>query len=76
MILPSLQNWKKNVPGSFQANYKNKGNKNKIQRKQKKKDRAKRMEVNAKELLKPLHLSKSRMMLQNLLVHYLFIMKE
>ena len=52
-----------------------KGNKNKIKGKQKK-ARAKRMEVNAKELLKPLHLSKSRMMLQSLLAHYLFIMKE
>ena len=32
--------------------------------------------LTAKELLKPLHLSKSRMMLQSLLAHYLFIMKE
>ena len=51
-----------------------KGNKHKIKGKHKK-ARAKRTEA-AKKLLKPLHLSKSRIMLQSLLAHYLFIMKE
>ena len=54
-----------------------KGNKNKIKGKQRKLGQQQwKLHVTAKELLKPLHLSKSRMMLQSLLAHYLFIMKE
>ena len=52
-----------------------KGNKNKIKGKQKKL-RQKEWKLTAKKLLKPLHLSKSGIMLQSLLAHYLFIMKE
>ena len=52
-----------------------KGNKNNIKGKQKKLGQ-KEWKLTAKELLKPLHLCKSGMMLQSLLVHYLFIMKE
>ena len=36
----------------------------------------KEWKLTAKTLLKPLHLSKSSMMLQSLLVHHLVIMKE
>ena len=42
----------------------------------KKKLEQKEWKLTAKKLLKPLHLSKSGMMLQSLLAHYLFIMKE
>ena len=52
-----------------------KGNKNKIKGKERKLGQQE-WKLTAKELLKPLHLSKSRMMLQSLLAHYLFIMKE
>ena len=34
------------------------------------------MEANCKKVMKPLHLSKSGIMLQSLLAYYLFIMKE
>ena len=79
MTLSILQNWKKNVPGSLRciipSQQVKKGNKNKIKGKQRKLGQ-KEWKLTAKELLKPLHLGKSSMMLQNLLVHYLFIMKE
>ena len=52
-----------------------KGKKNNRKGKQKKLGQ-KDWKLTAKELLKPLHLCKSGMMLQSLLVHYLFIMKE
>ena len=42
----------------------------------KKKLGQKEWKLTAKKLLKPLHLSKSGIMLQSLLAHYLFIMKE
>ena len=48
---------------------------NKIKAKQRKLGQQE-WKLTAKELLKPLHLSKSRTMLQSLLAHYLFIMKE
>ena len=51
------------------------GNKNKIKGKQKKLGQ-KEWKLTAKDLLKPLHLSKNRMMLQSLLAHYFFIIKE
>ena len=50
-------------------------NKNKIKGKQKKLGKQE-WKLTAKELLKPLHLSRNRIMLQSLLAHYLFIMKE
>ena len=79
MTLPTLQNWKENVPGSLRCSIpsqqEKKGNKNNVKGKQKKLGQ-KEWKLSAKELLKPLHLSKSGMMLQSLLVHYLFIMKE
>ena len=52
-----------------------KGNKNNRKGKQRKLGQ-KDWKLTAKELLKPLHLCKSGKMLQSLLVHYLFIMKE
>ena len=52
-----------------------KGNKNKKKIKQKKLGQ-KEWKLTAKEFLKPLHLSKSRMIFQSLLAHYLFIMKD
>ena len=52
-----------------------KGNKNKLKGKQKKLGQ-KEYKLTAKELLKPLHPSKSRMMLQSLSVYYLFNMKK
>ena len=42
----------------------------------KKKLGQKEWKLTAKKLLKPLHLSRNRMMLQSLLAHYLFIVKE
>ena len=52
-----------------------KGNKSKIKAKQRKLGQ-KEWKLTAKDLLKPLHLSKNRMMLQSLLAHYFFIIKE
>ena len=76
---PHLTELKEKCSRLFKVQYskptRKKGNKNKIKGKQKKLGR-KEWKSTAKELLKPLHLSKSRMMLQSLLVHYLFIMKE
>ena len=50
------------------------GNKKKIKGKQRKLVQQE-WKLTAKGLLKPLHLSKSSMMLQSLLARYLFIMK-
>ena len=77
---PHLTELKEKCSRLFKVQYskptrKKKEGKNKIKGKQKKLEQ-KEWKVTAKELLKPLHLSKSRMMLQSLLAHYLFIMKE
>ena len=66
---PHLIELKKNVPGSLRCSIpskqEKKGNKNKIKGKQRKLGQ-KDWKLTAKELLKPLHLSKSRLMLQSL----------
>ena len=75
---PHLTELKEKCSRLFKVQYSKptkKGNKNKI-KEQKKKLGQKEWKLTAKELLKPLHLCKSGMMLQSLLVHYLFIMKE
>ena len=59
----------------FSRQQEKRGNKNKIKGKQKKLGQ-KEWKLTAKDLLKPLHLSKNRMMLQSLLAHYFFIIKE
>ena len=76
---PHLTELKEKCSRLFKVQYskptRKKGKKNKIKGKQKKLGQ-KEWKLTAKELLKPLHLSKSRMMLQSLLVHYLFIHYE
>ena len=77
---PHLTELKEKCSRLFKVQYPSqqvkKGNKNKIKGKQKKKVGQNEWKLTAKELLKPLHLRKSRMMLQRLLAHYFFIMKE
>ena len=76
---PHLTELKEKCSRFFNVQYskltRNRGHKTKTKGKQKKLAR-KEWKSTAKEFLKPSHLSKSRMMLQSLLVHYLFIMKE
>ena len=76
---PHLTELKEKCSRLFKVQYskptRKKGNQNKIKGNQKKLGQ-KEGKLTAKKLLKPLHLSKSRMMLQSLLAHYLFIMKE
>ena len=77
--LPHLTELKEKCSRLFNVQYSKptskKGNKNKIKGKQRKLGQQE-WKLTAKELLKPLHLSKSSMMLQSLLARYLFIMKE
>ena len=77
---PHLTELKEKCSRLFKVQYskptRKKGNKNKIKGKQTKLG-AKRMEVNCKRAIETiLHLSKNRMMVQSLLAHYFFIMKE
>ena len=76
---PHLTELKEKCSRLFKVQYskptRKKGNKNKIKGKQKKLGQ-KEWKLTAKDLLKPLHLSKNRMMLQSLLAHYFFIIKE
>ena len=76
---PHLTELKEKCSRLFKVQYskltRKKGNKNKKKIKQKKLGQ-KEWKLTAKEFLKPLHLSKSRMIFQSLLPHYLFIMKD
>ena len=76
---PHLTELKEKCSRFFNVQYskltRKRGHKTKTKGKQKKLAR-KEWKSTAKEFLKPSHLSKSRMMLQSLLVHYLFILKE
>ena len=76
---PHLTELKEKCSRLFKAQYskptRKKENKNKIKGKQKKLEQ-KEWKLTAKKLLKPLHLGKGGIMLQSLLAHYLFIMKE
>ena len=76
---PHLTELKEKCSRFFNVQYskltRKRGHKTKTKGKPKKLAR-KEWKSTAKEFLKPSHLSKSRMMLQSLLVHYLFILKE
>ena len=72
---PHLTELKEKCSRLFQANKEKR--KQKQNKRKAKKAEAKRMEVNCKRAIETiLHLSKNRVMLQSLLAHYFFIMKE